>query len=148
TYTINGQYDPSVAMNQDGGFLVAWQSYGQDGSAEGVYAQRYSATGAPQAGEFRVNTYTTNGQRDPAVAIDAAGDTVVAWMSNGQDGSSNGIYAQRYRYTPPRVSATQINDGTAQRSRVTSLTVTFSTQVTFAGTPGAAFTLTRNSDGA
>jgi hypothetical protein len=45
-------------------------------------------------------------------------------------------------------AATVVNDGTVQRSRVTSLTVTFSAQVTFAGTVGAAFTLTRNSDNA
>jgi probable HAF family extracellular repeat protein len=49
---------------------------------------------------------------------------------------------------PPQVTATQVNDGSAQRSRVTSLQVTFSTQVSFATTPGAAFTLTRNSDSA
>src|SRR5205823_4936137 len=48
----------------------------------------------------------------------------------------------------PRVAQAQVNGGAAQRSRVTDLTVTFSTQVTFATTPGAAFTLTRNSDGA
>src|SRR5205085_6545762 len=41
-----------------------------------------------------------------------------------------------------------VNGGAAQRSRVTDLTVTFSAQVTFASTPGAAFTLARNSDGA
>jgi hypothetical protein len=45
-------------------------------------------------------------------------------------------------------AATVVNDGSNQRSRVTSLTVTFSAQVTFAGTVGAAFTLTRNSDNA
>jgi hypothetical protein len=49
---------------------------------------------------------------------------------------------------PPAVAGTRVNDGSAQRSRVTSLAVTFSTQVTFATTPGAAFTLTRTSDGA
>jgi hypothetical protein len=49
---------------------------------------------------------------------------------------------------PPRVVGTQVNDGNAQRSRVTSLTVTFSTAVAFATTPGAAFTLTRTGDGA
>src|SRR4029453_2170210 len=35
-----------------------------------------------------------------------------------------------------------------QRSRVTTINVTFSAQVTFASTPGAAFTLTRNGGGA
>jgi ELWxxDGT repeat protein len=49
---------------------------------------------------------------------------------------------------PPTVAGVQVNDGSAQRSRVTSLTVTFSMQVSFASTPGAAFTLTRNSDSA
>jgi FG-GAP-like repeat/Dockerin type I domain len=48
----------------------------------------------------------------------------------------------------PRINATQVNDGSAQRSRVTSLTVTFNAQVTFATTATAAFTLTRVSDGA
>jgi hypothetical protein len=48
----------------------------------------------------------------------------------------------------PQVSSVAINDGLAQRSRVTSLTVTFSTQVTFTSTPAAAFTLTSNSNGA
>jgi hypothetical protein len=49
---------------------------------------------------------------------------------------------------PPTVAGTQVNDGSAQRSRVTSLQVTFSTVVTFAAAPAAAFTLTRTSDGA
>lgn len=44
---------------------------------------------------------------------------------------------------PPQVQGTVVNNGAAQRSRVTSLTVTFNTQVTFASTVGAAFTLTR-----
>jgi hypothetical protein len=49
----------------------------------------------------------------------------------------------------PHVTSTQVNDGNAQRSRVTSLRVTFDTQVTFSGndTTGA-FTLTRNGGGA
>ena len=49
----------------------------------GVFAQRYDASGAPRGGEFRVNTYTTGGQCEPAVASDAAGNFVVAWTSYG-----------------------------------------------------------------
>jgi hypothetical protein len=48
----------------------------------------------------------------------------------------------------PRIASVIVNDGSVQRSRVTSLTVTFSTQVTFAGTVASAFTLTRNGGGA
>lgn len=44
---------------------------------------------------------------------------------------------------PPQVSQVRINDGSAQRSRVTSLTVTFNATVTFAGPVASAFTLLR-----
>ena len=49
-----------------------------------------------QGSEFLVNTFTTSYQSNSAVAIDADGDFVVTWHSDGQDGSGYGIYAQRY----------------------------------------------------
>jgi len=48
---------------------------------------------------------------------------------------------------PPTVSSLQINDGSAQRSRVTSLTVTFNSVVSFAGPVASAFTLMRTGGG-
>jgi hypothetical protein len=51
-------------------------------------------------------------------------------------------------YAPPQVQATLVNDGSAQRSRVTSVTVTFNSQVTFAGAVASAFTLSRTGGGA
>src|SRR4051812_34951113 len=50
----------------------------------------------PAGAQFRVNTFTTGDQFAPAVAADAAGDFVVVWASDGQDGSNSGVYAQRY----------------------------------------------------
>ncbi len=35
----------------------------------------------PAGAEFQVNTYTTDQQEDPAVAVDADGDFVVVWHS-------------------------------------------------------------------
>ncbi len=87
---------PAVAMGAAGQFVATWSSSGQDGSSYGVYAQRYDAVGVPQGGEFRVNTYTTSMQVNSCVAMDADGDFVVAWRSDGQDGSGRGVYAQRY----------------------------------------------------
>jgi autotransporter-associated beta strand protein len=51
------------------------------------------------------------------------------------------------RIAGPTVLSTQVNDGSAQRSSVTSLKVTFSAQVSFAGAVGSAFTLTRTGGG-
>ncbi|MDZ8086445.1 MAG: cadherin-like domain-containing protein, partial [Nostoc sp. DedQUE12b] len=50
--------------------------------------------GVAQGGEFKVNTYTTSDQSIPTVAMNAGGDFVISWQSDGQDGSINGIYAQ------------------------------------------------------
>ncbi|REK08469.1 MAG: hypothetical protein DWQ37_20220 [Planctomycetota bacterium] len=96
SYTSFHQSDLSLATDADGDFVVVWASEGQDASGYGVYAQRYSASGAAQGEEFQVNSYTTGAQRLPFVALDADGDFVVAWTSDGQDGSSYGIYARRY----------------------------------------------------
>ena len=96
TYTTEGQEYPSVAVDADGDFMIAWESTGQDGDAFGVYAQRYDSGGVAQGSEFRVNTYTTSWQRHPSVAVHADGDFVVSWDSSGQDGSVDGVYAQRY----------------------------------------------------
>jgi phosphoheptose isomerase len=96
TYTNDWQGDPSIAMDSDGDFVIAWMSDGQDGSEDGIYAQRYNSSGVAQGSEFLVNTYTTNSQRFPSIAMDSDGDFVIAWQSDGQDGSEAGIYAQRY----------------------------------------------------
>jgi hypothetical protein len=47
--------------------------------------------------EFPVNTYTTQSQTHPAVAMNKAGDFVVAWRSNCLDGRGGGVYARCFR---------------------------------------------------
>ena len=59
-------------------------------------AARSAVAQTPAGSEFQVNTYTTNNQWRPAVATSAMGDFVVSWSSTGQDGSSSGVFAQRY----------------------------------------------------
>ncbi|MDH3969485.1 MAG: FG-GAP-like repeat-containing protein [Rhodospirillales bacterium] len=98
SFTTGNQLLPTVALDADGDFVVAWTDYsGQDGSLYGVFAQRFSAAGVAQGPEFQVNSFTTGFQGDPAVAMDADGDFIVAWTDyGGQDGSSYGVFAQRY----------------------------------------------------
>ncbi len=111
TTTAGDQLFSTVAMDADGNFVVAWSSYGQDGSGYGVYAQRYNAAGVAQGGEFQVSTTSANLQHYSSVAMDATGDFVVAWSSDGQDGSSFGVYAQRYQtdISPVLTTPTAIN---------------------------------------
>ena len=94
SYTADDQTDPSIAMDADGDFVIAWQSYEQDGDLNGIYAQRYTADGNTTGIEFRVNTETPGRQSYPSIAMDADGDFVIAWQSYGRDTSdSYGVYA-------------------------------------------------------
>jgi len=94
-FTTGSQRIPSVASDSSGNFVVAWMSYGEDGSYAGVFGRRYASSGAPLSSEFRVNTYTTYSQGTPSVAADSSGNFVVAWVSP-PDGSNFGIFGQRY----------------------------------------------------
>jgi hypothetical protein len=40
-YTTNAQYNPVVVLDNLGNFVIAWQSYTQDGSNNGIYTKRY-----------------------------------------------------------------------------------------------------------
>ena len=95
THTASDQVAPVVAMNDYGRYTVVWQSYGQDGSASGIYGQILDAS-VPLGGNFQINTYTQSSQEVPKIAMTPDGYFVVVWQSMAQDWSGYGVYAQRY----------------------------------------------------
>ncbi len=102
TYTTDSQMNPSVALDADGDFVVVWESVGSagtDSSSFSIQGQRYASSGSSAGGEFQVNTYTTDKQRQPALAADAGGGFVVAWTSLGSGGADTdetSVQGQRY----------------------------------------------------
>ena len=96
TYTTNSQWYPAMAADGAGNFVVVWESLGQDGSLSGVFGQRFNSAGSRLGSEFQVNTFTTNYQRDPAVAADGTGNLVVVWHSFAQDGAGWGVFGKRF----------------------------------------------------
>jgi hypothetical protein len=86
TYTTSAQVHPAVAAAPDGSFVVVWSSDGEGSPLKeyDVFGQRFSAAGAPLGTEFPVNSITTGGQTQPAVAVDSQGNFVVVWA--GDDG--------------------------------------------------------------
>ncbi|MEA2560637.1 MAG: large repetitive protein [Acidobacteriota bacterium] len=87
---------PAVAAGQFGNFVVVWQRHA--GGAEGwdVMARLYDRSGSPLGPEILVNTTTAGCQQSPAVAADSAGNFVVVWQSEGQDGSGWGVFGRRF----------------------------------------------------
>ena len=128
SYTALAQSLPGVASDFNGNFVVVWQSGGQDGDQEGIFAQRYTNAGNPLGAEFRVNTYTTSGQALPAVGVRYSagnGDFVVVWTSAGQDGSGDGVFGQRYAGASgaPLGPEFQVNTYTTGSQRAASVVV-------------------------
>jgi hypothetical protein len=92
--TAGNQFSYPVAMADDGRFVVAW--LGPDGDENGVFGRRFASSGAPDGGDFQVNTYTTGNQALATVAAGSGLDFVVTWYSVGQDGDGRGIFGQRF----------------------------------------------------
>ncbi|HEY9843914.1 MAG TPA: hypothetical protein V6D23_25815, partial [Candidatus Obscuribacterales bacterium] len=96
-YTTGTQSRPAIALDSDGDFVISWSGSGPSSNLYEIFARRYSAGGVAQGVEFRVNDYTTNHQDQTTVAMDDAGDFVIAWFSQYQDDPGvGGVYAKRF----------------------------------------------------
>ena len=96
TITTGAQQYSTVAMDADGDFVITWTGQNPSTGNTDIYYRRFSNTGVDlDATEQIVNVGATDlNQENSVVAMDNAGNFVVAWMSN--DGSNNGIFARRY----------------------------------------------------
>jgi hypothetical protein len=115
TVTAGVQFDPVVAaLKGRERFVLLWSDFSGstgDSSGSAVVARIYDAgTGDFLGSEFRVNTETSGNQGyqgqggagvesfNVFVAPLSDGGFVAAWVSAQQDGSGQGLYAQRFRY--------------------------------------------------
>ena len=93
-----GQFYPESAALVDGGYVLVWSQYGSNGYD--VVAQQYDALSNPVGGQVTINQYVTGQQWHPRVSGLEGGGYVVTWRSDGQDGSSDGIYSRVIDGTP------------------------------------------------
>ena len=118
------QVSNSLAMNDQGDFVVVWSNFGPDGSDQGVFGQRFNARGERAGGEFQVNTHTNDAQLTPRVAMDGLGRFMVTWTSRLQDGSGFGVYAQRFNADATRAGMEfLVTNSTAGSQGVSDITV-------------------------
>jgi Ca2+-binding RTX toxin-like protein len=89
-FRVNGtirdvQSTPSLAVLEDGGFVVAWTDWSGigDTSRTGILAQTFNADGVPRGSELRVNLIVNDAQQYPAVAALTGGGFVVVYEDAG-----------------------------------------------------------------
>ena len=93
---VVGFYD--VAMNDSGAFVVAWTQAFTDADGYSVHAALYDAAANVVRAPFQVNTSEIGDQWSPSVAMDDAGNFLVAWDQKDSlyTGVAEGVYGQFY----------------------------------------------------
>jgi hypothetical protein len=76
------------------GSLVVWEADGLDGSLAGVFGRIVGPDGELRTGVFKINDYTQQDQRQPAVAGARDGKALVVWSSVGQGAGRAGIFGR------------------------------------------------------
>lgn len=93
------QVNPSLWVDSDGSFVVAWQSRnGNDGSFDRVLVRRFTAAGTPLWPSQQVNQTTIGPQNHPSVVSRDDGTFVVVFTDSGGtgDGDSGAVFFRIY----------------------------------------------------
>jgi hypothetical protein len=96
TVSSGQQTRPTVACDANGNFVVAWED-DQDGNGfYQILARGFTAAGAQRLATFTVNSVSDGNQFNPAAAMDADGDFVVAWEDDQDDDGNFQIHARGF----------------------------------------------------
>jgi len=103
-----------------------------------IVQQRYTAAGAKIGGAVLVNTDTESAKSAPDIAALAGDQWVIAWVSDGQDGSSSGVFGQRFDALGKKLGS-EVRLSTSTRGA--------QTQPSLAGFPGGGYAVAWTSTG-
>jgi Ca2+-binding RTX toxin-like protein len=119
SFTRDDQIRSKVLSLGNSDFIIAWDSYSQDGSEFGVYAKRFDGSGRPKGKEFRVNSITEGSQWVPMLAAVGNGGYVVSWISLDESGTGWSLVAQRFNEnnTPIRMVLGTDSDDTLKAGK-------------------------------
>jgi hypothetical protein len=93
--TSSDQLNVSLAPDAGGGFVATWQHY-NDGSGYGIMTRRFTADGNALASNSWANSFKSHHQERPSLVSLPGGKFLAFWDSDNQDGSSWGVYGQRF----------------------------------------------------
>jgi hypothetical protein len=91
----NNALATSVASLPGSRYFATWHGSTFDAQQDGIVARIFDSNQQPVSQPYLVNDYEWYNQRNPVVAATFAGNMMVAWASQNEDGDGWGIYAQR-----------------------------------------------------
>lgn len=101
TTFLGDQVEAAVVKGADGSFVVSWSGpildvLGITILGEGIYFQRFDASGNPVGGEQQVALALLEDFSQPSIAMNTAGDFSISWTRAFGDGSGDGVFARQF----------------------------------------------------
>jgi hypothetical protein len=96
TITTRSEYDPALAVDADGDFVVVWSRYDATTYLTSVFGQRFDSAGTKLGSEILLNTNSNDFDFVPAIGMDGSGGFVVAWSSYRGEASLFDVVAKRF----------------------------------------------------
>jgi subtilisin family serine protease/6-phosphogluconolactonase (cycloisomerase 2 family) len=88
-------FNPEPSVDSNGNYTIIWlDNVVGDGSGDGVFARRFSSTGAPLTDQFVVPDIISGDQSAFDIAHFADGGGVAAYTRNGGDGSGLAVFGR------------------------------------------------------
>ena len=121
SFATGEQTDSHVARLADGGYVITWTSNNQDATGDGrngVFAQRFDASGAPVGGEFQVNTTTVSDQFNAQAVGLSTGGFVIAWEDQSRltgDDNDEEVVLQVYDANGQKLGGEVVRDSAGVR---------------------------------
>jgi hypothetical protein len=89
----------SIAMNDQGQFVVAWSNKATGTQADAdIFARQFDPLGVPLAAAFRVNTVLPSDQVNPMVSSDAQGNFAIVWQGDPNSTTFPGVFGRTFNY--------------------------------------------------
>jgi len=97
TIKFNTITRPSIAMDANGYFVVAWDGDPNHASDDDVHARLFDPNGTPLGEQFIANTALADAQQYPQVAMNNMGEFVIVWESEIESSTvERDIFCQRF----------------------------------------------------
>ncbi|RXJ74006.1 hypothetical protein CS022_04970 [Veronia nyctiphanis] len=105
THLESAQWIPTNAYFSDGSYVVAWQSYDQDGDDYGIFAQHFDAEGNKIGSEYQLNSTTEESQFGVSITVFDDDTFIASWSSYPEGaGSPDEILGQKFNKSGEAIS--------------------------------------------
>jgi len=103
TLTDFDQKNPEITNISNDKFLICWESWWQDGSKGGIFAQIFNDQKEKIGWRIHANSHSDSSQTNPDISKLSDSKFVICWESEGQDSNGTGIFTQIFDTTGNKI---------------------------------------------